>query len=237
MGKRLIVTGADFSVNGIPTEYQVLAWIGGTTKNYADTEAGVDLSQGQYISSGINTTINTRIVTEFILDANTVGTKSCYLTGCANPTPAALYVWPQPAKTLVGFAYQTGTTTANIMELQESLWDSERHVTDISKGKIVIDSAETAWTSTPDKGSSTTTGPIYLDCCYQPSSGGYNTKAPEGVKICRVKVYTDYSDPTSLVVDAIPAMRLSDNKIGFYNLVNGEWLLRNNGTNPTYGTL
>ena len=57
------------------------------------------------------------------------------------------------------------------------------------------------------------------------------------MKICRVKIYTDYTDPTSLVVDAIPAKRLSDNKIGFYNLVNGEWLLRNNGTNPTYGTL
>lgn len=240
MGKRLIVTGADFSVNGIPTEYQVLAWIGGTTKNSADTEAGVDLSQGQYISSGINTTANTRIVTEFML-GTTPG--SCYINGGMISVPTCQYAWARSSDVAVQMMYVSGTEdnpdtsqrVQNTLTFSGSLWDGNKHTIDIDKTRVVLDGVEKTWNAAT---ASTSTSPIYLDCVSQWYTGNYNTKdSTSSLKICRVKVYTDYSDPTSLVVDAIPAQRTSDRKVGFYNLVNGDWFFRNNDSTPTYGTL
>lgn len=245
MGKRLIVTGADFSVNGIEPEFWRLAWIGGTTKNSADSQSGetIDLSQGQYISSGVEANINTRMVTEFILDSST---HSCYLTGCVSPVPASLYAWAQSAKIVAGMAYDVSgqSPAANSKDIFKVLWDGNKHTIDISKNKIVLDGTNYSWEHTPDRNSSTVVAPLYLDCCSFPYMGNYNSKAPQHgsgedsyLKICRVKIYNDYADPSSLVVDAIPCKRVSDNKVGFYNLVNGEYFFRNNGSTPDFGTL
>ena len=255
MGKRLIINGADFSVNGIAPEYLNLAWIGGTIRDTRDgtyTEGGVtyDASLGEYISTGIHVTENTRLYIEFIAGTEP---RYFYVAGGNLSTGTGLYALAAQSKLIAGMMFRTGTTTHNQLEIQGGLWDGEKHTVDISKGGVVLDGVSHQWEYTPQLNpSATNTSLIYLDCAslnYNPNSsqyantalyyvdGGERVKCPNGIKICRVKVYTDYTDPTSLAVDAIPAKRTSDNKVGFYNLVNGDWFFRNNDSTPTYGTL
>ena len=195
-------------------------------------------------------TENTRLYIEFITGTEA---RHFYVAGGNLSIGTGLYALAAQSKFIAGMMYRTGTTTHNQLEIQGGLWDGKKHTVDISKGGVVLDGVSHQWEYTPQLSpSATSTSVIYLDCAslnYNPSAqqyantclystvDGQRVKRPNEIKICRVKVYTDYTDPTSLAVDAIPAQRTSDRKVGFYNLVNGDWFFRNNDSTPTYGTL
>lgn len=256
MGKRLIINGADFSVNGIAPEYLNLAWIGGSIHDSRDS----GYPNGEFISSNVQIKLTTKIVTEFILGTTP---RSFYLTGGMLSTGTAMYAWIQSNRVTVGMLYKEGTQTGNTLNIDRSLWDGQKHTLEISQGLaqdsiggVVLDGVRYGWANASEMSSGASTFSIvYLDCIHlynNPSSSGQHanssltvplqngaiTERYDGeMKICRVKIYDDYTDPTSLLVDAIPAQRTSDRKVGFYNLVNGDWFFRNNDSTPTYGTL
>ena len=236
MGKAIIIKGADFSVNGIAPTFQRLSWIGVTTKDNRDDGA----EHGQYISSGINMTINTRLIIECTFD-NVA--HSVISPGCNYSTNTQLYFWAQG-----GYLYAYAPPNLNMRTIS-SPWDGNRHVLEICKGWVKVDGETFSWATTPSNTGQVS--PIYLDCSSLPDnssqSGQYaNTSAynlVEGVKeplagvfkIHNVKIYSDYTDETSLVMDAIPVKRYSDNVVCFFNAVTGEYHERNNGSTPEYG--
>ena len=239
MGKSLIIKGANFAINGIVPEYTRLAWIGASTKNSLDDGA----STGQYISSGVNMTENTRLVVEVIMDDTAHDVQLC---GSRTSVPTQCQAWAKTSATSFYFA-RKDSSTAMSMNVATSIWDGKKHIIDISKGGVVLDGVSYSWSSTPyvTEGQ---TAPLYLDCSSASSAGNYNSAAVStsgdvrtpltgAVKYVNVKIYSDYQDTTSLVVDAIPVKRKSDNTVCFYNAINGEYLVRNNGSTPDYGTI
>lgn len=239
MGKSLIIKGANFSINGIVSEYTRLAWLGCSTRNSLDS----GVTNGEYISSGVNMTEETRLVVEAIMDDSTHDVQLC---GSRTSVPTQCQAWAKTNVVTFYFA-RKDASTAMSMDVSTNIWDGKKHVFDISKGGIVLDGVPYYWSSTPyvTEGQ---TSPLYLDCSSASSAGNYNsaavstsggTRTPLNgvVKYVNIKIYSDYQDLTSLVVDAIPVKRKSDNVVCFYNTVNGEYLVRNNGSTPDYGTL
>lgn len=238
MGKSLIIKGADFSVNGIAPAFRRLAWIGGSTKN------GLDQStpQGQYINSGVQSTVNTKLAVEFTLDSTP---HSVWICGGNTNNVSSICFWAQSSNTVFYMSVVNGQSSTNSVTVPQSLWDGRKHVVEISKEGVVLDGITYNFETTSSY-SGSTTGSIYLDCVAQSTANNYNSRAydstqgvalPNAVKVHNVKIYTNHQDATSLVVDAIPVLRLSDNVVCFYNTVNGEYLERNNGSTPEYGTL
>lgn len=246
MGKSLIIKGENFAANGIAPEFRRLSWIGVTTKDSRDDEEG-STTHGQYINSGAIMTINTKLIVEFTLSTTAY---SIMLPGSRYSNPTCLHAWAQPSAFIVYMGYGT-SPDVDVMSISANLWDGKKHVVEISKGAVVLDGTTHSWSVTPNN-TGQGPSPIYLDCAslaYNPGSSQYaNTAAyqtvegtrvplPGAAKIHNVKIYSDYTDETSLIVDAIPVKRLSDNVVCFYNAANGEYCERNNGSTPEYGTL
>ena len=235
MGKSLIIKGANFSTNGIAPTFRRLSWIGGSTKN------GLDQStpSGQYINSGVQSTINTKIIVEFTLDSTA---HSVWICGGNTNNVSSICFWAQSSSTVFYMSVVNGQSSTNSLTISQSLWDGNKHVVEISKEKVVLDGITHNF-ATASSYSGSTTGEIYLDCVAQSSANNYNSRAYDStqevaltnaVKIHNVKVYTDYQDESSLAVDAIPVKRIADDVVCFYNAVNGEYLERNNGSTPEY---
>ena len=244
MGKSLVIKNVSFAANGIPPQFQRLAWIGGTTKDSRDDGA----ENGQYISSGINMTTNIKLVVEFTL-LNESG-HGVMLPGSRYSSATTMQVWAQPSAIKVQMAFASGTTE-NVKTISKSLWDGKKHIAEISKANIKIDGETYSWETTPNN-SGQGPAPLYLDCSSYPNnlseqqycnSAAYDlvegTRVPltGGLKIHNVKIYTDYQNEASLAMDAIPVKRISDNVVCFFNAVTGEYHERNNGSTPEYGTL
>ena len=235
MGKALIIKGADFSVNGISPEFIRLSWIGMSTSNgsYQATP------QGQFISSGIFTTLDMRlvVVAEFV-DEN----FAAILPGCDYNTISTARARANATYTSAVFG-RTSSDVASVDAGGKKLWDGGTHTIDLSRVGLSVDGTLFEFSNAP---TSMSEGIIYLDSASKSSSGHYNTAArltidgadtplTGAVKIKNVRIYSDYTDNSSLVMDAIPVKRLSDNVVCFYNKVAGTYHVRNNGSTPEYG--
>lgn len=236
MGKALVIKGADFSINGIQAEFTRLGWIGASTKN--GTMTGTE--SGQFISSGINTNLNVRIeITAQLLAASQGETLTAFLPGCEINNMSAVRMWAQPTQVTAKFGtYEAGNITNCSVTISRNMWDGGMHVFVIDKTGVTIDGVLYTYDHEPIAVESQ---PIYLDSCSKAAST-YNTAADyQGtpltgkLRIKNVKIWSDYTDATTLVMDAIPVKRNNDDTICFYNSVDGTYKVRNNGSIPDYG--
>lgn len=65
---------------------------------------------------------------------------------------------------------------------------------------------------------------------YTGSTNGANT----GVRLKNIKIYSDYEDTSSLVVDAVPVKRETDNKVCLFDKVTRTYLFTNDSENPLF---
>lgn len=237
MGKALVIKGVNYSANSIQTDIQRLSWIG-----LSDQDATFENSpNGRYISSGVTFNTDVRLSVTFKTDTEK---HSMRLPGTRFSTNATVHAWVQPGAVQVFFGSYGLSPNINLIQRNLDIWDGGIHTIDISRLRATIDDHSILWDHeiNPMESSSV---PLFLDCA---SIGDekintyaqalYNEEIsplPEVVKIQNVKIWTDCESEETLIIDAVPAMRLSDGAVGFYNLINGEFLLRNDGSTPSYG--
>ena len=237
MGKSLIIKGANFSINGIQAEFLRLGWIGASTSNGDNPLT----PNGQFISSGITTSLDVKMeITAQFIAPQSGETFSVFLPGCEISYPSAIRIWAQPTQVTARFgSYDSDRTTSCTLSVSKNLWDGNTHTVIIDKTGVVIDDASYTYDNEPDL---MDVQPIYLDSCSKWSTGGYNTAALDGetpltgkLRIKNVRIWSNYLDETSLVMNAIPVKKLSNNVICFYNSVDGTYKVRNNDSTPDYG--
>ena len=229
MGKALIIKGADFSANGIAADFTQLAWIGGAT------------TSGGYINSGIfwgnkEYSLDDEMQFSVKLDATGLSTDNFYSIGAYINVNTRCLAWFKQSSVTFYFARNGNDTISPSV----SLFDGQWHTISISKTKVKIDGTEYAWpaapTQYPDAASSVYNNiPIYLDCASRSSGDGYNSVIDgpsSAMKIAWVKYYRS----GTMILDCIPVKRKSDDKVGFYDRISGEYKFRNDGSTPSYGT-
>lgn len=243
MGKALVIKGVNYLPNSLAPQIQRLSWIGMSDRNNsADFD---DCPNGRYISSGITFNTNIRLSITF----QTVSDRySVMLAGSRYSNDTTIQAWLQGtqngSQVQVFFGCQGMLGDLNYRTITVDLWDGEEHTIDICKERIIIDGSIYPWSHEATVKESST-APIYLDCSSMSNGivntyakgkvGQYDIPIPEAVKLKEIKIWSEQTDESSLVVDAVPAMQLSNGAVGLYNLVNGEFLLRNDGSTPVYG--
>ena len=69
-----------------------------------------------------------------------------------------------------------------------------------------------------------------------PASRSADNSDP-AMRLRSIKIYSDLTDETSLIVDAIPVKRTGDGVVCLYNKVDGTYIERKDGSQPAYGEL
>lgn len=233
MGKSLIITGADFSVNGMPPEFQALDWIGVSTNHLS------------YISSGIRL----KATTKFYMDFTTVAVDSSFpnsssrglYLGAMTNNYSVLNLWFQASinngnvvqRLSVGYGNTEGSP-AHWKEISLSILDGNRHTLEVTPSGYTFDGATTAWAdSTWGINEGSGGNPVF----YLDASSTYNAPTDDSrfatrgdfVRIHRFKIY----EGNTIVFDAIPVTRVADGKVGYYDYVSGEYKFRNDNTVPS----
>ena len=247
----MIIKGANFAPMRIESGFQKIDYIGLSDKN------GEETGIGRYIYSGVDNSSNTRMSVKF--ETAERGENDIYnnivIAGTQCDVRSVMRICLNSNKVIISFGSYGG------MSLQENkrefspknIWDGNEHIIDFCIDFIKIDGISWDWSNNNlNKGD--WGGPIYLDCASCLPEDGYNTyisfdKAQKSlsyqeskgfdagcVKLKEIKIWENYSLESSLVVDAIPVIRKKDNIVCFYNKVNGEYLVRNDGSIPFHGS-
>jgi hypothetical protein len=237
MGKALVIKGVNYLPNSIPTEIQKLSWIG-----LSDQDSTFESSpNGRYISSGVTFNTDIKISVTFRTDNSP---HSMRLPGSRFSNNTTVHAWVRSNGVEVFFgAYGPAIALNSRIYANVNLWDGQVHTIDISRLGANIDNNFISWNHEINPIESSN-APIYLDCASD--SEKINTYAqalnnedisplPEVVKIENVKIWTDCEDYSTLVVDAIPVKRFSDEAVCFYNKIDGSFFLRNDGSTPSHG--
>ena len=222
MGKSLIIKGADFSANGIAPDFEELKCI-------------VATSASQFIESPVAFTPRSRLVAEFaVSNLTNVGN----IFGFSSNTT----LYPEENfhfLTIVNPSYFSGSygllgymNKKGAQALTTSVSDLAKHTLDVSTYALTAVSTDITISAETSTQNSVAFG-IF-------GTSGYTSTAKDvlvGLKLYRVKLYSDYENANSLVLDCIPVKRLADNKICLYDMVSGAFLMTNDGTNPNFETL
>lgn len=214
MGKSLIIKGADFSANGIVPEFFELKSIIAT--------AGT-----QFITSPVNFPKNGKCVFDAVISQETP-----YIFGFNEPrtgvTAHTNQLKSNYANNAFGVYFGGIFKTANITyDVRKTFSVTNWEFKENGSLKAARDS------TTPEPTEDSVPFGIFGIV-----TGGYGTPLVAiGYKLHSFKMYSDKDDDTSLILDAIPVKRLSDNKICLYDKISGEYLLTNDGTNPDYDEL
>lgn len=238
MGKSLIIKGADFSVNGIAAEYQRLSWVGMPIVPGVYTDSGIIFANADpnnpYDELEFCITIDSSKITH-----EEGGWESGFRSmGSAYNTMTTCHVWF--GYSFVAFIFD-GKQSQKSTYSYRTLSDGNQHTFKINRsgGTIDDDSTTFIFDSPADltqySAAQLASGSVYLDS-RRVSSGSENylhASSEDAVKIHWVK----YRRNGEVILDAIPVKRNSDNKIGFYDKVSGQYMFRNDGSTPAYGTL
>lgn len=228
MGKALIIKGANFSVNGIPAEFTKLAWLGGSTANNSYINSGI--YWGNKVSA-----FDEELQFHFKLDATGLQTNNFYSIGTKINDWSNCCAWLKADGTSAYFGNVSVGMTGVI------LFDGAWHTLSINKNGCIIDGVSYPFATAPTAYSGTNpapsavygNNPIYLDCSSM-NSGTTKNKYIDGPSSAMKIAWAKYYRAGTCILDAIPVKRNDDNKICFYDRVTGEYLVRNDGSNPDY---
>lgn len=209
MGKKLIIKGADFSENGIK-EPVVLEYIKAT-------------STSQVIVAPFAPTANMRIVADVAVDTSDL-TAGKNIFGCG-------YIVTSRAN----LCLQCGATSGRIaLRYAKETYAGDPFVNkqfvkfDISPAHLYIDNTEV---TIPGELVAAPEQFTYVGLFG--TAGTQLNNVGVGVMLKHIKIYSNYADNTSLVLDAYPS-KDDNNKICLYDAVSGTYLYTNDGTNPNY---
>ena len=237
MGKALIIKNADFSLNGMPSEFVRLSWIGGSTANESFINSGV--FWGNKVSS-----FNDEMEFCVQLDATDLVTDNFRSMGAKINDYTNCNVWFTQSDTGYFFGNVKGSTGA-------SSFDGEWHTIKLSKNGCVYDGTLHAFTKNTVTNETQTeptiyTGtspapsavygdiPIYIDCASNRANTSTKNLYIDGPSSAMKIAWVKYRRNGTLILDAIPVKRKSDDKICFYDRVTGAYMGKNDNTNPTY---
>lgn len=236
MGKALIIKGADFSRNGITEEYQRLAWIGASNTNKKH------IASGLYFGNNVGN-LNEELEFSVTLDRSKLDNPTsgtCYSMGSGMNNPTNVKVWFQGGACACYFSSDnsTGTNRSVFKSVSGSLWDNQPHTIKLNKHGGTIDNNTFTFDFEPNldglSEGAITNAPIYLDCYSKYGSGNNDVVASQTEDAEKIH-WVKYRRDGELVLDAIPVKRNSDGKVGFYDRISGELLLRNDDSTPVYG--
>lgn len=215
MGKSLIIKGADFSANGIAPEFVQLKSI-------------ISTASTQYIQSPVDFPKNGKCVFNALFSSNEISS----IIGFSEPRTASNGYKSQLkgnySNNSFGIYFSGAFKTANITINQKNEYYLSNYgfkENDVLKAERSTGEVEPVLDSVPFG-------------IFGVVTGGYGTPSVSiGYKLYSFKMYSDRTDDSTLILDAIPVKRLSDNKICLYDKISGEYLLTNDGTNPDYEEL
>lgn len=221
MGKKLIIKGADFSKNGILPEFTQLAWIGGP----ASTKSA--------LLSPVALTSKCKVITTFSYDASKANAPAGphYMFGLISSNTSMCL---------------SQNTAGTYLYFKDMTVYCRNGVTDISNGNTYTIESSILGLKIGDKTIIPPTGAVSdynlsmfgLDCGVSQGGNAQNfskSNSDPAMRLMSIKIYSDYNDEKSLVIDAIPVRRTSDGCICLYNKVDGTYITRTDGTNPAYG--
>ena len=250
MGKSMIIKGANFAPMRIESGFQKIDYIGLSDKN------GEETGIGRYIYSGVDNSSNTRMSVKF--ETAEGGEDDIYnnivIAGTQCDVRSVMRICLNSNNVTISFGSYGGMLLQeNKKEITENIWDGNEHTIDFCIDFYKIDNRSWNWNNNNNLNIGDWGGPIYLDCASCLPRDGYNTYISSDqaqkrisnydvfdascVKLREIKIWENYSLESSLVVDAIPVIRKKDNIVCFYNKVNGEYLVRNDGSIPSYALL
>ena len=248
MGKAFVIKGVNYAASSIPQKVQKLSWIG-----ISDQDGTFASSpNGRFIPSGLFFNTDIAVEMEFITDTR----QHSIMLPCSRYSNQTIaQAWIQADAVEVSFGgYGVGPSRNTIVFHDLNLWDGETHTIYFDNDMAVVDEEQDRYENVCNT-VMTSDAPLYLDCSslsiheddirrnsyaqalIGENIGSFSVDAwPEAIKMKRIKIWGDTNDKeNSLLINAVPAKRLSDGAVGFYNLVNGEFLLRNDGSTPVYG--
>lgn len=221
MGKTLIIKGADFSNYAVAADFTRLNWIGGSTSATSHIDSGI--FWGNKVDS-----LEDELQFCATLDSTGLSTTNFYSMGTKVNSNTYCNVWFAPTQTTFYFA------NANV-QAPVSLFDGSQHTILLNKDGAAIDSNTYAFSTPPSQYSGDSSVydniPIYLDSASKQNGNYYIDGPTTAMKIHWVKYYRG----TTLILDAIPVRRNSDNVVCLYDKVSGNYLTRNDGSTITGG--
>lgn len=224
MGKKIIIKGADFSANGIAPEFQKLKCI-------------ISASSTQTMRSPISMPAIGRVVIDMAVSlTGSIYNLFGYLTNTTTHPEEQMYlsaVYGASPYYSGGFGMLGYINKSGAQVTTDVIKDKARHTIDFSRYALKVDGTSIAISQSPSTQNSVPFG-IFGVASYL----GVNSDAiGRSVKLYGVKMYSDYQNEDSLILDAIPVKRLSDNKICLYDKISGEYIYTKDETNPDYEEL
>lgn len=225
MGKSLIIKGADFSQNGIAPEFIQLDWVSSRNNN-------------QYFNTNLVRSGKMKLVIEFsltdaLLNNDNIGNR-CGLIGCNASTNDNDYFnlfwlpYSNSDKALYGV---TKSNNAGWYSADSQIKNTNKHIAELDSSKFVLDGTLIK----------STVNPVVTAGTYKIYVMGIND-AINNLKYCyahihSAKIYSDYEDNSSLILDVIPVKRTEDDKVCLYDKVSQSYIYTNDDVNPNYGEL
>lgn len=223
MGKSLIIKGADFSVNGIAPEFTQLKCIVSTATTQA-IKSIVDFpANGQIIASmATPSTTETGFGDIFGKAYNAVVDfpKNFYIVQFNN------------INSITGCLYYVNTDSYK--NINNGFQDGNMHTITLDRTGGRIDNGSKV---TAEEQTTTSSIPKDYFGIFGKCKTNDSFAVSIGIKCYGVKILSDRDDPNSIIMDAIPVKRLSDNAICLFDKISGEYLLTEDGTNPDYEEL
>lgn len=220
MGKKIIIKGADFSINGMQDEsmYTLLNWI------------GIASTATSFYNSGYKPKANTRVEATLSVDTTKYSSVSYnrvvgsgaqiygrFFLSIASATSSQAYVGNGQPSPLSSSSY----------------FDGLPHIFIISKDGYKIDESELK--TTGDRTFIETEFPFGLNAALDSMSAcktyAWKSATDTPVKVHKVTFYED----DAIVHNFIPVMIKASGEICFYDTITGNYISSNDGTQPLYG--
>lgn len=225
MGKKIVINGADFSENGIAPEFVRLNWI-------------MSRNSSQGLDTKLVKTNRMKIEVDFsvpqsLLDEVPVENTIHYICGSAGDSNNAICLF---------YAKHTSQTINNNVKgiignltscraTLKKIEDTDIHTASIDKENIVLDGLATPTSTFGTYKEQTAIATMHIYCL------GRKATTIEGadVHVHGFRVYSDYANKNSLILDLVPVKISKDNRVCMYDKIGGEYFYTTDGENPLFG--
>lgn len=225
MGKKIVINGADFSENGIAPEFVRLNWI-------------MSRNSSQVLDTKLVKTNRMKIEVDFsvpqpLLDEVPTEKTMHFICGSAGNSDNAICLFYMKNTTqtvndnVMGVIGNISSCRATLKKIE----DTDIHTASIDKENIVLDGLATPISIFGTYEEQTAIATKHISCL------GRSSYAHEGadVHVHGFRVYSDYANENSLILDLVPVKISEDNRVCMYDKIGGEYFYTSDGENPLFG--
>ena len=225
MGKKIVINWADFSENGIAPEFVRLSWI-------------MSRNSSQGLDTKLVKTNRMKIEADFsvpqsLLDEVPVENTQHYICGSAGDSNNAIclsyakYTIQPVNDNVMGIISNLTSCRVTLKKIE----DTNIHTASIDKENIVLDGLATPTSTFGTYKEQTAVATMHISCLGRKRSNYEGTD----VHVHGFRVYSDYANKNSLILDLVPVKILKDNRVCMYDKIGGEYFYTNDGENPLFG--